>query len=302
MSSDTRSLSRRGLLEEGAARGRRRSPRPEPRRARRARRGRRHRPDVPRAVSRGTGPKRTTLQDVKLRGHRRMCRATEATTSATERRRRAGNPGGAPSGRTRRRTPLPSAARWRAPTPWPHAGHGGIGVVEAVDRRRARAGRRPRLRVGHAAVRLLLSCLRGRADICQLLGATWPRSIRWPICATARRSTPTRTSAALSELMVTWESRSCRWCRRPATWTSAWCAAASAWRARRHHLGTLATLAPGSAVAVVGCGPLGLSAVQVAHMAALRSSSASIPSRTRRDVAMKVGATTCSIRTSRATS
>jgi S-(hydroxymethyl)glutathione dehydrogenase/alcohol dehydrogenase len=54
---------------------------------------------------------------------------------------------------------------------------------------------------------------------------------------------------------------------------------------------TLATIEPTSAVAVVGCGPLGLSAVQGARIAGASTIIAIDPIRARRDVALKVGAT-----------
>src|SRR5437867_11149990 len=53
----------------------------------------------------------------------------------------------------------------------------------------------------------------------------------------------------------------------------------------------LAAIAPGSAVAVVGCGPLGLSAVQGARIAGASMIVAIDPIRARRDLALRVGAT-----------
>jgi S-(hydroxymethyl)glutathione dehydrogenase/alcohol dehydrogenase len=53
----------------------------------------------------------------------------------------------------------------------------------------------------------------------------------------------------------------------------------------------LAPVEPASAVAVVGCGPLGLSAVQGARMAGATTIIAIDPVRARRDVALRVGAT-----------
>jgi len=53
----------------------------------------------------------------------------------------------------------------------------------------------------------------------------------------------------------------------------------------------LATIAPGSTVAVVGCGPLGLSAVQGARIAGASTIIAIDPIAARRDVARRVGAT-----------
>jgi S-(hydroxymethyl)glutathione dehydrogenase/alcohol dehydrogenase len=51
------------------------------------------------------------------------------------------------------------------------------------------------------------------------------------------------------------------------------------------------TVAPGSTVAVVGCGPLGLSAVQGAHIAGATTIVAIDPVRVRREAAAKLGAT-----------
>jgi S-(hydroxymethyl)glutathione dehydrogenase/alcohol dehydrogenase len=53
----------------------------------------------------------------------------------------------------------------------------------------------------------------------------------------------------------------------------------------------LAPIEPATAVAVVGCGPLGLSAVQGARIAGASTIIAIDPIRARRDVAMRVGAT-----------
>ena len=55
--------------------------------------------------------------------------------------------------------------------------------------------------------------------------------------------------------------------------------------------GTLGVVAPGSVVAVVGCGPLGLSAVQGARIAGASTIIAIDPIRVRRELAMKIGAT-----------
>jgi S-(hydroxymethyl)glutathione dehydrogenase/alcohol dehydrogenase len=54
---------------------------------------------------------------------------------------------------------------------------------------------------------------------------------------------------------------------------------------------SLALVEPASTVAVVGCGPLGLSAVQGARIAGASTIIAIDPSRARREVALKVGAT-----------
>jgi S-(hydroxymethyl)glutathione dehydrogenase/alcohol dehydrogenase len=53
----------------------------------------------------------------------------------------------------------------------------------------------------------------------------------------------------------------------------------------------LASIAPGSTAAIVGCGPLGLSAVQGARIAGASKIIAIDPIRARRELALKVGAT-----------
>src|SRR5215510_4969890 len=54
---------------------------------------------------------------------------------------------------------------------------------------------------------------------------------------------------------------------------------------------TLAIIEPASAVAVVGCGPLGLSAVQGARIAGAATIIAVDPIRARRELALRLGAT-----------
>src|SRR6185295_7096840 len=55
--------------------------------------------------------------------------------------------------------------------------------------------------------------------------------------------------------------------------------------------GTLAKIPPSATVAVVGCGPLGLSAVQGARIAGASRIIGIDPVKARRDVALRVGAT-----------
>ena len=76
-------------------------------------------------------------------------------------------------------------------------GHGGVGVVEAVgpEVRRVQVGDRVCVS-GTPQCGSCYHCLRGRADICQLLGRNLASDLfRSRSCATARRSIPTRTSA-----------------------------------------------------------------------------------------------------------
>jgi S-(hydroxymethyl)glutathione dehydrogenase/alcohol dehydrogenase len=233
-------------------------------------------------VCRGTGSGRTTLQELTLRpiSGRQVVVRTEATnlcysntTSVL------GLPGGFAG-------PLSRMAIIE--------GHGGVGVVEAVgpEVRRVRAGDRVCVS-GTPQCGNCYQCLRGRADMCQFLGRQGP-SDHVPI-ADMRDGTPVYASShigGLAELMVTFEE----WVVPVFTKASAVdlgmvcsCVAVAG-------LGTatsqvLASIAPGSTAAIVGCGPLGLSAVQGARIAGASTIIAIDPIRARRDLALKVGAT-----------
>ena len=141
-------------------------------------------------------------------------------------------------------------------------GHGGVGRRRGRRPRSApRAGRRSRLRVGHAAVRRLLSVpARARRHV-PVPRPQGPDDLV-PM-ADMRDGTPVYANShigGLAELMVTFEE----WVVPVFTKATAAdlgmvcsCVAsrASAPRRRRRAL-----VEPGSTVAVVGCGPLGLSA------------------------------------------
>ncbi len=173
-------------------------------------------------------------------------------------------------------------------------GHGGVGVVEAVGPEVKRVQPGDRVCVsGTPQCGACYQCLRGRSDMCQFLGRQGPNDLV-PI-ADMRDGTPVYANShigGLAELMVTFEE----WVVPVFTKASAAdlgmvCSCVSV-----AGLGTttsqgLAAIAPGSIVAVVGCGPLGLSAVQGARIAGASTIIAIDPIRARRDVALKVGAT-----------
>jgi S-(hydroxymethyl)glutathione dehydrogenase/alcohol dehydrogenase len=173
-------------------------------------------------------------------------------------------------------------------------GHGGIGVVEAVgpEVRRVQVGDRVCVS-GTPQCGACYHCLRGRADICQLLGRNLASDLI-PV-ADLRDGTPVYSNShigGLGELMVSWEE----WIVPVVSKASnvdlgMVCSCVSVAGLGATTSGTLATLAPGSAVAVVGCGPLGLSAVQGARIAGASTIIGIDPIRARRDVAMQVGAT-----------
>jgi S-(hydroxymethyl)glutathione dehydrogenase/alcohol dehydrogenase len=255
-------------------------------------------------VSRGTGSGRTTLQDLTLRaiGGRQVLVRTEATNLCYS---NTGvvlglppNAGGAPPA-----PPRPAQAP-AAPAP-PLTGfgrlnsmaliqgHGGVGVVEAVgpEVRRVQVGDRVCVS-GTPQCGACYQCLRGRADMCQFLGRQGPDDLV-PM-ADMRDGTPVYANShigGLADVMVTFEE----WVVPIFTQASAAdlgmvcsCVSVAGLGATTSRV---ALIEPGSIVAVVGCGPLGLSGVQGARISGASTIIAIDPVRARRDVAMKVGAT-----------
>jgi S-(hydroxymethyl)glutathione dehydrogenase/alcohol dehydrogenase len=233
-------------------------------------------------VSRGTGAGRTTLQELTLRpiSGRQVVVRTEATNLCYS--------------NTTTVLGLPGMFAGPMTRMAIIDGHGGVGVVEAVgpDVRRVQVGDRVCVS-GTPQCGNCYQCLRGRADMCQFLGRQGPNDLV-PI-ADMRDGTPVYASShigGLAELMVTFEE----WVVPVFTKASAVelgmvcsCVAVAG-------LGTatsqvLASIAPGSTAAVVGCGPLGISAVQGARIAGASRIIAIDPIKTRRDLALKVGAT-----------
>ena len=243
-------------------------------------------------VSRGTGRNRTTLQELRLRPvtGRQVVVRTEATNlcysnaglvlglqdppAAT------GNTAGALAAGTANTALI--------------QGHGGVGVVEAVgpEVRRVQVGDRVCVS-GTPQCGACYHCLRGRADVCQLLGRNLPSDLV-PI-ADQRDGTPVYSNShigGLAELMVTFEEWVVPIVSKAAPADLGMvlgCVSVAGLGATVS--GTLATVEPGSTVAIVGCGPLGLSAVQGARIAGASTIIAIDPIRMRRDVAVKVGAT-----------
>jgi S-(hydroxymethyl)glutathione dehydrogenase / alcohol dehydrogenase len=233
-------------------------------------------------VSRGTGAGRTTLQELTLRpiGGRQVVVRTEATNLCYS--------------NTTTVLGLPGMFAGPMTRMAIIDGHGGVGVVEAVgpEVRRVQVGDRVCVS-GTPQCGNCYQCLRGRADMCQFLGRQGPNDLV-PI-ADMRDGTPVYASShigGLAEVMVTFEE----WVVPVFTKASASelgmvcsCVAVAG-------LGTatsqvLASIAPGSTAAIVGCGPLGLSAVQGARIAGASKIIAIDPIKARRDLALKVGAT-----------
>ena len=247
-------------------------------------------------ISRGTGRGRTTFEEVRLRPitGRQVVVRTEATNLCYS------NVGAvlgyqlpAPTGGST----APAAVGLGGATANDMAliqGHGGIGIVEAVgpEVRRVQVGDRVCVS-GTPQCGSCYHCLRGRADVCQLLGRNLPSDLT-PV-ADLRDGTSVYSNShigGLAELMVTLEE----WVVPIFTKASPVdvgmvCSCVSVAGLGATVSGTLASIAPGSTVAVVGCGPLGLSAVQGARIAGASTIIAIDPIKVRRDVAMKVGAT-----------
>jgi len=233
-------------------------------------------------ISRGSGAGRTTLQELTLRpiSGRQVVVRTEATNLCYSNT-------GAVLG-------LAPNFGGRLGTMALIQGHGGVGVVEVVgpDVRRVQVGDRVCVS-GTPQCGACYQCLRGRADMCQFLGRQGPDDLV-PI-ADMRDGTPVYANShigGLAELMVTFEE----WIVPVFTKATAAdlgmvcsCVAVAGLGATTSQ--AIVLVEPGSIVAVVGCGPLGLSGVQGAKISGASTIIAIDPVRARRDVAMKVGAT-----------
>jgi S-(hydroxymethyl)glutathione dehydrogenase/alcohol dehydrogenase len=247
-------------------------------------------------ISRGTGRGRTTLQDVRLRpisGREVVVRTEACNLCYSNVGAVLGIQAAAPAAAATNQAAV-GLAGVNANAMALMQGHGGVGVVEAVgpEVRRVQVGDRVCVS-GTPQCGSCYHCLRGRADVCQLLGRNLPSDLV-PV-GDLRDGTPVYSNShigGLGELMITFEE----WVVPVVTKASAVdlgmvlsCVSVAGLGATT--TGTLATVAPGSVVAVVGCGPLGLSAVQGARIAGAAIVIGIDPIRARRDVAMKVGAT-----------
>ena len=168
-------------------------------------------------------------------------------------------------------------------------GHGGVGIVEAVG------SRVRRVRVGDRVVVAntpycgqCYTCLRGRSDRCQML----PNAGN-PLLPIGRLSdgldvVQHNNEGGFGELMITYE-----WYCMPVFYDVDAAALAVIGCAGAFGLGTVfgvAPVEPGSDVAVLGCGPCGLSAIQGARIKGASQIIAVDPIRTRRELALELGA------------
>jgi S-(hydroxymethyl)glutathione dehydrogenase/alcohol dehydrogenase len=173
-------------------------------------------------------------------------------------------------------------------------GHGGVGVVESVgpEVRRVRPGDRVCVS-GTPQCGSCYQCLRGRADMCQFLIAIGADDLI-PIADMAD-GTPVYENShigGLAELMITFEEWTVPiFTSLPPAELGMVCSCVSVAGLGATVAGTLGVLDPGATVAVVGCGPLGLSAVQGARIAGASRIIAIEPIRARRELALQIGAT-----------
>jgi S-(hydroxymethyl)glutathione dehydrogenase/alcohol dehydrogenase len=251
-------------------------------------------------VSRGEGPGRTTLQDATLRpiGGRQVLVRTEATNLCYTL---------VPSVLGLAPPPLPAsqvppAAGGLAPPPSRRRindmaviqGHGGVGIVEAIgpEVRRVQVGDRVCVS-GTPHCGACYRCLRGRSDMCQFLSAIGPDDL--VAIADLADGTPVYQNShigGLAEVMVAFEE----WVvpiftAKPAAEVGMVCGCTSVAGLGATTAHGLVAIEPASSVAVVGCGPIGLSAVQGARIAGATTIVAIDPISARREVALKVGAT-----------
>lgn len=233
-------------------------------------------------ISRGAGRGRTTLQDLTLRPitGRQVVVRTEATNLCYSNT-------GAVLG-------LGPNFGGRLGTMALIQGHGGVGIVEAVGPEVRRVQKGDRVCVsGTPQCGSCYQCLRGRADMCQFLGRQGPDDLV-PI-ADMRDGTPVYANShigGLAELMVTFEE----WVvpvftRATAADLGMVCSCVAVAGLGATSSQAVALVEPGSIVAVVGCGPLGLSGVQGAKISGASTIIAIDPIRARREMAMQVGAT-----------
>jgi len=251
-------------------------------------------------ISRGEGPGRTTLREAVLRPitGRQVLVRTEATnlcyTLVPAVLGLAPPPLPGPQAPPVPGALAPPPSRRRANDMAMIQGHGGVGIVEAVgpEVRRVQVGDRVCVS-GTPHCGACYRCLRGRSDMCQFLSAIGPDDLV-PIADLADGTPVYQNShiGGLAELMVPFEE----WVvpiftTKPAEEVGmvCGCTAVAGLGATTAH--GLVAIEPASSVAVVGCGPIGLSAVQGARIAGATTIIAIDPIRARREAALAVGAT-----------
>jgi S-(hydroxymethyl)glutathione dehydrogenase/alcohol dehydrogenase len=169
-------------------------------------------------------------------------------------------------------------------------GHGGVGVVEAVGSavRRLRPGDRV-LVTNTPNCGECYDCLRGRGDICQMNPSAGESLVPIGELADGTLVHQHNNTGGFAELMITFD-----WYCVPAFSKASGAELAMLGCVGATGLGAVTTFVPvdfGSTVAVLGAGPVGLSAVQGARIRGASKVIVIEPIRARRDLALKLGAT-----------
>lgn len=246
-------------------------------------------------ISRGNGPGRTSLQEVTLRpiSGRQVLVRTEATNLCYSNSPAVlGQP--QPAGAPQQSVLAAASGARRMNDLAVIQGHGGIGVVEAVgpEVRRVQVGDRVCVS-GTPQCGSCYRCIRGRSDMCQFLSAIGADDL--VAIGDLSDGSPVYENShigGLAELMVAPEE----WIvplftRADTVELGMVCSCVSVAGLGAATSPNLAPVEPASGVAVVGCGPLGLSAIQGARIAGAATIIAIDPIRVRRELALRVGAT-----------
>ena len=169
-------------------------------------------------------------------------------------------------------------------------GHGGVGIVEAVGAKVQRVQVGDRVIVANTPqCGVCYTCLRGRGDRCQMLPGAGNPMLPIGTLADGTEVVQHNNEGGFAELMIPYEW----YCMpiftdvSPVDLSILGCVGACG-------LGTVfgvAPVEPGSDVVVLGCGPIGLSAVQGARIKGASQIIAVEPIRARRELALKLGAT-----------
>ena len=249
-------------------------------------------------ISRGDGQGRTSLQEVTLRPitGRQVLVRTEATNLCYSNAPAVlGQPQQQGTGAPATQSALaPPTGMRRMNDLAVIQGHGGIGVVEAVgpEVRRVQVGDRVCVS-GTPQCGSCYRCIRGRSDMCQFLSAIGADDL--VAIGDLSDGSPVYENShigGLAELMVAPEE----WIvplftRADTVELGMVCSCVSVAGLGAATSPNLAPVEPASGVAVVGCGPLGLSAIQGARIAGASTIIAIDPIRVRRELALRVGAT-----------